>query len=267
MRSDGTPAGSPDPATWTDFDTAAAALQMHPRRFAGLMFALGDGWVGVDLDDVRAAGGALLPWAAALLSALATYAEVSPSGTGVKLIGRGTWAGGWHKRPHPGGGEVEVYDAGRFFTVTGHPVGDWPVAEVGDKLVGALAAAAPPEPAASVAAAPPVPADDELIRQMATARNGEKFRKLWAGDTTGYPSASEAELALCCILAWWTDGRADRADALFRRSGLMPAKWGAGCSGRWRRSDRGVAGGVRGRFGRLIHRPLTQVAEQDQDVE
>lgn len=72
VRPDGSPASSTDSATWTDFDTAWAAWQQNPRRFAGLMFALGDGWCGVDLDDARAADGTLLPWAAALLLVLAT---------------------------------------------------------------------------------------------------------------------------------------------------------------------------------------------------
>jgi len=38
-------------------------------------------------------------------------------------------------------------------------------------------------------------------------------------------SQSEADLALCCKLAFWTERDASRIDVLFRRSGLMRDKW------------------------------------------
>jgi len=36
---------------------------------------------------------------------------------------------------------------------------------------------------------------------------------------------SRADLALCSMLAYWTDGDAAAIDSLFRRSGLMREKW------------------------------------------
>ena len=51
------------------------------------------------------------------------------------------------------------------------------------------------------------PIDDErmsAILELAThAKNGDHFAKLWAGDWTGYPSQSEADLALCGLLAFY----------------------------------------------------------------
>ena len=41
----------------------------------------------------------------------------------------------------------------------------------------------------------------------------------------GYKSHSEADIALCNALAWWTNGDAERVDRLFRQSGLMRQKW------------------------------------------
>ncbi len=113
-------ASSTNAGTWDTFDAVFAAYQSG--RFDGIGFVLGDGFAGIDQDDVRTpTTGELIPWAVELLTAAGTYADVSPSGTGVKLFGRGVWNGNWHKRPHPSGaGEVEVYDGGRFFTVTGH---------------------------------------------------------------------------------------------------------------------------------------------------
>jgi putative DNA primase/helicase len=78
----------------------------------------------------------------------------------------------------------------------------------------------------SVNGAGPSPnADDARILEKArAATNGEKFRRLWAGALDGYPSQSEADLALCRLLAFFTQD-AEQIDRLFRQSGLMREKW------------------------------------------
>jgi primase-polymerase (primpol)-like protein len=69
--------------------------------------------------------------------------------------------------------------------------------------------------------------DDELIARAKGARNGEKFRKLWEGDTGVYGGdVSAADMALCCLLAYWTDCDANRIERLFGISELgKRAKW------------------------------------------
>lgn len=67
--------------------------------------------------------------------------------------------------------------------------------------------------------------DAELVERASQAKNGPKFQRLWDGVITGYPSQSEADQALCNLLAWWTDGDAGRVDRLFRASGLFRDKW------------------------------------------
>ena len=57
------------------------------------------------------------------------------------------------------------------------------------------------------------------------ARNGAKFSRLWEGDISGYPTASEADVALLAMLLFWTDGDEDRARLLFEQSGLCREKW------------------------------------------
>src|SRR5439155_15578492 len=49
--------------------------------------------------------------------------------------------------------------------------------------------------------------------------------KLWSGDTSEYGSQSEAELALCSMLTFWTGPDPERIDRLFRRSALYREKW------------------------------------------
>ena len=58
--------------------------------------------------------------------------------------------------------------------------------------------------------------------------NGEKFQDLWEGRWQQYrwfPSQSEADMALCSMLAYWTDSDADQIDRLFRQSALYRPKW------------------------------------------
>ena len=67
--------------------------------------------------------------------------------------------------------------------------------------------------------------EESLLRKAASARNGGKFARLWEGDFSDYDSHSEADLALCNFLAFWTGGDAARMDRLFRQSGLFRSKW------------------------------------------
>src|SRR5215212_8895145 len=55
-----------------------------------------------------------------------------------------------------------------------------------------------------------------------SVRGPRQFARLYYGGETGdYPSASEADLALCRALAFWSGGDRERIDRLFRKSGLM----------------------------------------------
>jgi hypothetical protein len=68
--------------------------------------------------------------------------------------------------------------------------------------------------------------DQELVDRMMSAENGEKFSRLWNGDTSAYDGDdSRADQALCNILAWWTNKDANWMDNLFRQSGLYRPKW------------------------------------------
>ena len=98
-------------ATWRTYDDAAALL----RDGRGLGFMLGEGWAGVDLDDVRdPQTGVLTPEAQAIVDALHSYTEVSPSGTGVKVFVK-IVPDVLANRKREG---LEIYTGARFFTVT-----------------------------------------------------------------------------------------------------------------------------------------------------
>ena len=72
----------------------------------------------------------------------------------------------------------------------------------------------------------PVPlADQELLDKAFAASNGADSRRCGGARSSGYDSPSEADLALCNHLAWWTGGDPARIDSMFRQSGLMREKW------------------------------------------
>lgn len=68
---------------------------------------------------------------------------------------------------------------------------------------------------------------EELIERVSNAANGGTFSRLWCGDTTGNDSHSEADMALCSLLAFWTAGDAQQIDRLVRDSRLSRPKWDA----------------------------------------
>jgi putative DNA primase/helicase len=209
-------ADSTDPTTWRPFADALAAYE--DGKCDGIGFVLGDGWVGFDSDH----GGA-----SEHVELLNTYTEYSPSGAGgVHALCRGTKPG-----PKCRVANLELYDRGRYLTVTGHHVDGTP-ATVEERTAEVAALYARLFPGGNGNASPTTTPsssrlpDDTLIARASTAlKSGAKFTKLWAGDTTGYDSHSEADLALCSMLAFWTNRDAAQMDRLFRRSRLMRDKW------------------------------------------
>ncbi len=110
-------ASSTDPSTWSTF---AAASKAAPN-YSGLGFVLGDGFAGIDLDGCRdPESGKITDAAAQIVADFNTYTEVSPSGTGVKLFFLGRKPPGvGSAKPGADFKQIEVYDSGRYFAVTG----------------------------------------------------------------------------------------------------------------------------------------------------
>jgi putative DNA primase/helicase len=106
-------ASSTNSLTWRSFEEAVQALETGRYNGIGFVFSSGDPFAGVDLDDCRdPETGELEEWAAKIVEAFGSYAEVSQSGTGVHIIVMG-------KAPNKKRGKVEAYSSERYFTMTG----------------------------------------------------------------------------------------------------------------------------------------------------
>jgi putative DNA primase/helicase len=204
------PASSTDAATWGTFDQALTAYEAD--HASGIGFVLGDGIMGIDLDAVRDPDtGTLEPAAQAIVDRLDTYTEVSPSGTGVKLLLRGTVPQG-RKRPADGL-DVEIYPSGRYFTLTGHRVPGTP-REVADADEGRIAEVMRlwEQMGPAVSERPAMPAapaildgfsatDGEVVEVGRRVCNG--FAALWGGDSSRHGGDDSAgDQGLANHLAW-----------------------------------------------------------------
>lgn len=203
------------------FDVALWAASTKPGiNGIGFAFTPEDPYCGIDLDTYDP-----------LLSdedrdrhrkiaeAFTGYAELSPSGKGLHLIVKAE-VPEYRKRAG-----VEICSAGRYLTFTGNV---WrngsidPQQSLTQTLWDELRD--PEREQAYVLNrsldAGQTKSDEEIYNIAINAKNGGLFKALWDGQwQAGYPSQSEADLALLDILAYYTQNR-DQLKRMFRLSGL-----------------------------------------------
>lgn len=172
-------AASDNRATWATFDTAVSAYLRGGLSGVGFVFTESDVFTGIDLDDCIDGDGVIRkPWAVDVIESCRTYAEVSPSGTGVKLFARGKMPGGHGRKIiMPDGGAIELYDRRRYFTVTtwrlpGAPASVCDCQPTIDRI---LAEHAPPIPATVARSVSPTTCADvaaayEAVQALSAAR-------------------------------------------------------------------------------------------------
>ncbi len=226
----GQKASTTDPRTWGTLAEAMARAAADGLAGVGFVFSPDDPYIGVDLDGCRdPITGELHPWAVEIVDELDSYAELSPTETGIHIIARGVLPDSVKT------GAVEAYDRGRYFTFTGHPLAGAPATITEQTVPLAALHARLTEGRRPIAARERAPSnghrpgvglsDQELIVRALNAKNGGKVGQLYRGDASGYPSNSEADLALCSALAFWSQDAA-QLDRVFRGSGLFrPDKW------------------------------------------
>ena len=227
-----------DASTWGAFDEAVAASLALGRGGIGFEFGAPGGIAGIDIDHVLNEAGELACWASEIVEAMDSYTEYSPSGRGLHILCRITEPlASFCARNRKG--ELEVYDTGRYFTVTGQVYGERKAlnerTEALKKICSKYLAAPAPEsrkekPLRSAQernfAGADVLTNAELWERMFDASNGREIWALYRGKTEAYGGdESRADMALCNHLAFWTGNDARRMDEMFRESGLYREKW------------------------------------------
>lgn len=228
---DGTAAKSNDPSTWCDFNTAVAASQ----SFSGIGFVFDgkSGYFGVDLDGIgdnldQFMNGDTDNIAGEFIHTLQSYTEISQSGRGIHIICRGSLPAGGRRK-----NSVEMYEIGRYFIMTGNAITDYSITDCTDsikalheKYIGGGNALKPARDAAVSTVGNFTGNVADIIEKARKSKQGALFSDLMAGNFENYyKSHSEADIALCNMLAFWFGRDFDTIDSVFRSSGLMRDKW------------------------------------------
>lgn len=212
-------AQSNNKSTWSDFATAVDACKKYGFNGVGFMFA--PPYFGVDLDKCLDNA----EFIEEFVETLQSYTEISKSGNGVHIICKGELPPGNRRR-----GNVEMYCDRRYFIMTGNLYDDKyreikncteTIKILHSKYLGDLT------PKVAPRVYEPVDMEDhEIIDKARNCKTGNLFQLLYNGNWEGlYNSQSEADLALCNQLAFWTQKDAQQMDRIFRLSGLYRDKW------------------------------------------
>ena len=226
----GKKASSKEVGTWNTLDNVAKMLKNdEENEFNGFGFMLSDGFVFIDVDHCVSCGSIDERGKDVLSAFPMSYAEISQSGRGLHILTKGIIPRGFNNRRTG----VEMYSFGRFCAYTGNAIQALEPTEEQDGLdycfnkysthtgntIGTYTK--PIETGISTHS-------DRWIISHAENVEGQKgrnFRALFSGDTSAYESASEADSALCTLLAFWCDRDQGQIDRIFRQSGLYRPKW------------------------------------------
>lgn len=209
-------AGQPD--TWATFEDATAAVAAGSYTGLGFEFNA-NGIVGVDFDHCITEG-TLNPNVAEWVNRFDSYTEISPSGSGLHILCKGHLPGKARKTSF-----AEMYDKGRYFTVTGKPYGTPRPLRNSQAAIDALYQEICPSDTApiirpSTATPRGTPAKDYLKTGL---QRDKKFLSLWNGERPNGNESSDDQ-GLMNKLAYWCNCNPDQMAAAFNSSPHMVSK-------------------------------------------
>ena len=216
--------------TFIDFKDALSVVD----KFDGLGIGIFNKISAIDIDDCIDGNGKCSDMARDIMNIFKdSYIEKSPSGKGIRiifLVNNFSYCKNSYYINNQKLG-LEVYVAGstnKYVTITGHAINQGKIIQANDKLQVLLDRYMQrPETNTGIAneESSSFLSDSSVIEKASASATGGKFKALWKGDISNYPSQSEADLALCSILAFWCGRDINQMDRLFKQSGLMRDKW------------------------------------------
>jgi putative DNA primase/helicase len=236
----GGPTGTDDKwsHTWVTYNEAVKAKEHNPAA-AGVGFKIPKGYYFIDIDHKELTD----PLVQTILARHDSYAEYSVSGKGIHQYGKCDFTQipnyldkdrkikldrqFYMKNPN---NDLELYIGGitnRFAAYTGNVIEDKPLRECTAAVLTTLDKNMRRKEKTKYSAKRDGDrADFDIACNLRKQKNGDKFRKLYdQGDFSDYGSQSEADAALCAIIAFRTGPDPDAIDAVFRGSALYRDKW------------------------------------------
>lgn len=224
-------------STWVTYDEAVAARDKF--HAAGVGFKLPEGYFFLDIDHRQLTD----PLVQTLLGRFDSYAEHSVSGGGIHIYGKcdvsklPTYIDvkgkvRLDKQFYQKNSKIdlELYVGGitnRFAAYTGNIIEDKPLRECTAAVLTTLDK--------NMRKAKKIKYSEKrdgdraafnIVCNLRKQKNGEKFKKLYDdGDISEYGSQSEADAALCALIAFRTGPNFGDIDDIFRSSALYREKW------------------------------------------
>ena len=223
--------------TWVTYDEAIKAADKH--GYNGVGFTIPQGYFFLDIDHKELTD----PFVHLMLERFNSYAEYSVSG-GIHIYGKcdidrvPTYLDKdgklrldkafYMKNPH---NSTELYCGGitnRFSVYTGNVIHNVPLKECTDALLVTLDKDMRRKQKVKYSEKRDGDVRElfDIVANLLKQKNGEKFRKLYCdGDFSNYGSQSEADCALCAMIAFRTGADPEMIDRVFRSSALYREKW------------------------------------------
>ncbi len=219
----GNRASSTDKRTWSSYEE----VKEKASSFSGIGIVFDGASVGIDLDHIIA-GGSITDSASRVFVEMAnTYTEISPSGTGLHLIFNLSepFEPTSNKYNTGDGARYECYSTKRYFTVTEDIFEDREDVRTVDavEIVRLLSVLSYPWKIPTTPAPTQMDSvgldEDKITSVMFSSSNGVKAKKLWDGDISIHNNdASSADMALCCMLAFYSGKKPDVIERLWLSS-------------------------------------------------
>lgn len=198
----------------------------------GFVFTKGDSFIGIDCDGCLE-DGKLNPFVQNLVEHCDSYTEESISGTGIHIIIKGRLPEEFRNKrsmTHQGFKALEVYDHGRYFTMTGKILGSKkPVREVD---LSKFQYGGQPSPKSKKKA--PVKKEtlnvaniDWYLKKLTDSLSGQKFTGYYYRKDLSSVDGdhSQGDFELTRLIAGELGFQPKLIDAIFRSSALMRPKW------------------------------------------
>lgn len=234
-------------STWVTFEEAKKAACAN--NYSGVGFVIPKGWFFLDIDHKPLDD----PYVVKMLERFGSYAEKSVSGEGIHIYGNCDFSNipteikkgklklhhkYYQKNPN---NDTELYIGGltnRFAVFTEDVIQDKPIKDCTEAVLETLekemlrkadktskASDGTTSRAATTVKGTSVNANT-VIQGIKSQKNREKFIALFEkGDTSKYNSNSEADLALCNMIAFRAGPNPELIDEVFRQSQLYREKW------------------------------------------